>query len=95
MSNEDLTWFKSSYSDGEGGDCVEAAYTWRKSTYSGGEGGDCLEVAACPHTVHVRDSKTPTGPHLTFSSASPWGEFLSYAVAFSRSFESTDSLSSA
>ena len=95
MSNEDLTWFKSSYSDGEGGDCVETAYTWRKSTYSGGEGGECLEVAVCPDTVHVRDSKTPTGPHLTFSSASPWGEFLSYAVAFSRSFASNESLSSA
>ncbi|MFI5798314.1 DUF397 domain-containing protein [Streptomyces sp. NPDC051677] len=95
MNSPDLDWFKSSYSSGGGGECLEAAYTWRKSTYSGGEGGDCLEVAVCPDTVHVRDSKTPTGPHLTFSSASPWGEFLSYAVAFSRSFESTDSLSSA
>ncbi|MFF8406485.1 DUF397 domain-containing protein [Streptomyces sp. NPDC015684] len=25
MSNEGLGWFKSSYSDGEGGDCVEVA----------------------------------------------------------------------
>ncbi|MGV9556384.1 DUF397 domain-containing protein [Streptomyces sp. NPDC003401] len=25
MSSENLTWFKSSYSDGEGGDCLEAA----------------------------------------------------------------------
>lgn len=25
MSNESLSWFKSSYSDGEGGDCVEVA----------------------------------------------------------------------
>ncbi|MFF7469234.1 DUF397 domain-containing protein [Streptomyces sp. NPDC008092] len=44
MSNEDLAWFKSSYSSGEGGECLEAAYTWRKSSYSDGEGGQCLEV---------------------------------------------------
>ncbi|SED35323.1 protein of unknown function [Streptomyces misionensis] len=25
MSTEDLAWFKSSYSSGEGGDCVEVA----------------------------------------------------------------------
>lgn len=37
------TWHKSSYSGGEGGNCVEIA-TWRKSTYSGASGGDCLEV---------------------------------------------------
>ncbi|QEV18762.1 DUF397 domain-containing protein [Streptomyces alboniger] len=38
------TWHKSSYSGGQGGDCLEVA-TWRKSSYSGGSGGDCLEVA--------------------------------------------------
>ncbi|MEU5892785.1 DUF397 domain-containing protein [Streptomyces sp. NPDC047461] len=27
MNNEQLTWFKSSYSDGEGGECLEAALT--------------------------------------------------------------------
>ncbi|MFC9288198.1 DUF397 domain-containing protein [Streptomyces sp. NPDC057052] len=45
MNSENLMWFKSSYSDGEGGDCVEAAYVWFKSSYSGGEGGDCVEAA--------------------------------------------------
>jgi hypothetical protein len=79
MSSENLTWFKSSYSDGEGGDCVEAAYTWRKSTYSDGGGGECLEVAACPHTIHVRDSKNPTGPALDLSPIA-WADFLTYAV---------------
>ncbi|MFJ4618947.1 DUF397 domain-containing protein [Streptomyces sp. NPDC088812] len=79
MNSANLTWFKSSYSSGEGGDCVETAYTWRKSTYSGGEGGDCLELAACPHTVHVRDSKQhPGGPHLTLS-APAWADFLAHA----------------
>ncbi|MER6219527.1 DUF397 domain-containing protein [Streptomyces sp900105755] len=45
MSSREINWFKSSYSGGEGGDCVEAAYTWRKSSYSSGEGGQCLEAA--------------------------------------------------
>ncbi|KKD04869.1 DUF397 domain-containing protein [Streptomyces sp. WM6386] len=27
MTNEQLTWFKSSYSDGEGGECLEVALT--------------------------------------------------------------------
>ncbi|MEW2115323.1 DUF397 domain-containing protein [Streptomyces sp. NPDC005474] len=95
MSSEVLTWFKSSYSDGEGGDCLEAAYTWRKSSYSsgeggecveaayiwrksshsGGEGGECVEIATCPHAIHLRDSKNPTGPHLTLSPTT-WAAFL-------------------
>ncbi|WUX25646.1 DUF397 domain-containing protein [Streptomyces sp. NBC_01438] len=37
------TWCKSSYSGGDGDNCLEVA-TWRKSSYSGGDGGDCLEV---------------------------------------------------
>ncbi|MBW5481711.1 DUF397 domain-containing protein [Streptomyces bambusae] len=55
--NTDLTWFKSSYSGSDGGNCLEVAVAWRKSSYSGSEGGNCVEVAACPGTVHVRDSK--------------------------------------
>ncbi|WP_406218767.1 DUF397 domain-containing protein [Streptomyces canus] len=35
------------------------ALQWFKSTYSGDEGGQCVEVAACPHTIHIRDSKNP------------------------------------
>ncbi|WP_244900183.1 DUF397 domain-containing protein [Streptomyces nanshensis] len=42
----ELTWFKSSYSGGEGGDCLEVAVEWRKSSYSDGEGGNCVEVGA-------------------------------------------------
>ncbi|MYR00577.1 DUF397 domain-containing protein, partial [Streptomyces sp. SID6139] len=30
----ELTWFKSSYSSGDGGQCLEVALTWHKSTYS-------------------------------------------------------------
>ncbi|MFE9765203.1 DUF397 domain-containing protein [Streptomyces sp. NPDC005808] len=70
-----LRWFKSSYSDGGGGDCVEVALDWHKSTYSDGGGGNCVEVAACPHTIHIRDSKNPGGPHLTVSGEA-WTAFL-------------------
>lgn len=76
MSTDRLDWFKSSYSDGEGGECLEVAYNWRKSTYSSGEGGECVEVATCPHTIHIRDSKNPTGPRLTLS-PDAWAGFLS------------------
>ncbi|QUI33239.1 DUF397 domain-containing protein [Streptomyces alfalfae] len=45
MNTEELAWFKSSYSSGGGGECLEAAYTWRKSSHSGGAGGECLEAS--------------------------------------------------
>ncbi|GGW74707.1 hypothetical protein GCM10010503_60460 [Streptomyces lucensis JCM 4490] len=48
---------------------------WFKSSYSGSQGGDCLEVATTPATVHVRDSKSPTGPTLALS-PSTWREFV-------------------
>ncbi|MFJ9471760.1 DUF397 domain-containing protein [Streptomyces caniferus] len=75
----DLTWFKSSYSTEQGGNCLEVAYTWHKSSHSGSEGGACVEVAAHPTTVHVRDSKDPQGPHLGFSPGA-WASFASYAA---------------
>ncbi|MBK6018861.1 DUF397 domain-containing protein [Streptomyces sp. MBT53] len=75
MNIEQLSWFKSSYSSGEGGQCLEVAYAWRKSSYSDGEGGQCVEVAACPHTIHIRDSKTPASTHLTVSPEA-WSAFL-------------------
>ncbi|MFE9725429.1 DUF397 domain-containing protein [Streptomyces sp. NPDC005794] len=69
------TWYKSSYSDGSGGNCLEVA-TWRKSTYSGGSGGDCLEVAdGFPHLVPVRDSKVTDGPTLVFRTDA-WSAFV-------------------
>ncbi|MFI8518866.1 DUF397 domain-containing protein [Streptomyces sp. NPDC085481] len=78
MSTMDLAWFKSGYSDGEGGECVEVAYDWRKSSYSGGEGGECVEVATHPTTVHIRDSKNPDGPQLAVAPSS-WAAFVSVA----------------
>ncbi|GGO93004.1 DUF397 domain-containing protein [Wenjunlia tyrosinilytica] len=41
----ELVWFKSSYSGGAGGECVEVAFDWRKSSYSDQSGGECVEVA--------------------------------------------------
>ncbi|MGW3327062.1 DUF397 domain-containing protein [Streptomyces virginiae] len=70
-----VTWHKSSYSGGSGGDCLEMA-TWRKSTHSDGTGGDCLEVAdGHPDLVPVRDSKQPGGPHVVFH-AQAWATFV-------------------
>ncbi|MFJ7055856.1 DUF397 domain-containing protein [Streptomyces albidoflavus] len=69
-------WRKSSYSD-NGGACVEvhippaldASPDWFKSSHSN-NGGACIEVAANLVPTHdlvpVRDSKTPSGPVLTF-----------------------------
>jgi hypothetical protein len=69
------TWHKSSYSGGDGGDCLEVA-TWRKSTHSDGSGGNCLEVAdGHPGIVPVRDSKTPHTPGLVFRAAT-WSAFV-------------------
>ncbi|GAA1370661.1 DUF397 domain-containing protein [Streptomyces beijiangensis] len=78
MSTPELAWFKSSYSGGSGDDCVEVALSWRKSSYSSGGSGDCVEIAACPTTIHVRDSKAPQGPALTLSPTA-WTRFVAYA----------------
>ncbi|GAA1419155.1 DUF397 domain-containing protein [Streptomyces thermospinosisporus] len=75
-------WSKSSYSNGDGGNCVEVgsdfpgAALWRKSSYSNGSGGNCLEVAdGVPGLVPVRDSKLADGPVLTLS-ARAWAPFV-------------------
>ncbi|MFI6490572.1 DUF397 domain-containing protein [Streptomyces sp. NPDC050564] len=68
------TWIKSSYSDANGGNCVEVA-TWIKSSYSGDNGGDCIEIApGIPGIVPVRDSKNPDGPVLLIP-YSAWSAF--------------------
>lgn len=72
-------WRKSTYSSGEGGNCVEVARfslaAWRKSSYSGGQGGNCVEVAGVAGVVAVRDSEDPAGPALGFA-PSQWRAFL-------------------
>ncbi|MFD3665698.1 DUF397 domain-containing protein [Streptomyces sp. NPDC058659] len=74
-------WFKSSHSNGEGGECVEVSYdfvdaAWRKSSYSNGEGGSCVEVLDdVPGVVPVRDSKVTDGPVLIVPAAA-WSAFV-------------------
>ncbi|MFF3252001.1 MULTISPECIES: DUF397 domain-containing protein [unclassified Streptomyces] len=48
---------------------------WFTSSYSDDQGGNCVEVATTPQRVHVRDSKDPDGPALSFTPAA-WAEFL-------------------
>ncbi|KFG72964.1 DUF397 domain-containing protein [Streptomyces mutabilis] len=52
---------------------------WFKSSYSSGSDGDCVEVAACPGTVHVRDSKVRHGDQLAVSPTA-WVRFLTYTT---------------
>ncbi|EST26883.1 DUF397 domain-containing protein [Streptomyces niveus] len=70
-----LRWFKSSYSNASGGNCVEIAFDWHKSSYSSSSGGNCVEVATCRHSVHVRDSKIADGPTFSVDPAA-WTRFL-------------------
>ncbi|WP_030378905.1 MULTISPECIES: DUF397 domain-containing protein [unclassified Streptomyces] len=76
-------WFKSSHSNGDGGDCVEIARAfpgaalWRKSSYSNGDGGNCVEVADnIPGLVPVRDSKVPDGGPVLLLTAHAWAPFV-------------------
>ncbi|KND31495.1 DUF397 domain-containing protein [Streptomyces acidiscabies] len=77
-----VTWRKSSYSNPDGGACVEVSddllstADWRKSSYSNSDGGECLEFAPnLPSLVPVRDSKAPTLGALLFTAAS-WNTFV-------------------
>ncbi len=74
----DAEWFKSSYSDDQGGDCVEGARLgadWFKSSYSNDQGAACVEGARLAvGGMAVRDSKDPDGPALVFP-AEAWTAF--------------------
>ncbi|MFI0225178.1 DUF397 domain-containing protein [Streptomyces lydicus] len=79
----DARWRKSSYSDHNGGSCVEVAdrfpgaATWRKSSHSDDNGGNCVEVADdFPGVVPVRDSKAGDGGPVIGVSASAWSAFI-------------------
>ncbi len=76
------TWRKSSYSNQDGGACVEVsddfltAAAWRKSSYCGDEAASCVEVAHnLPSLVPVRDSKAPARGALVFEAAA-WARFV-------------------
>jgi hypothetical protein len=70
-------WRKSSYSNGNGGQCVEVgALPWRKSSYSNGGGSNCVEAGHVPGAVLVRDTKDHgAGPVLRVS-AETWRAFI-------------------
>ncbi|WP_083865404.1 DUF397 domain-containing protein [Nocardia brevicatena] len=56
-----------------------AGAEWFKSSRSGGD-KECVEVAFLPdNCVGVRDSKNPSGPALTFTSAE-WSSFTAAAI---------------
>ncbi|MEV4922563.1 DUF397 domain-containing protein [Streptomyces roseoverticillatus] len=60
-------WRKSSYSAGDGGDCVEVARRPNRAP---------VHI----RDVHIRDSKNPTGPTLTVG-YSTWSSFLGHVKA--------------
>ncbi|GAA3492513.1 MULTISPECIES: DUF397 domain-containing protein [Streptomyces] len=79
-----VNWFKSSYSNDQGGACVEGArlcaeatrgMDWFKSSYSNSQGGDCVEGSCLPGAIAIRDSKTPDGPAFVVHAAA-WTAFI-------------------
>jgi len=73
-------WRTSSYSSGNGGQCVEVAANWRTSSYSC-DGGQCVEVAQdAAAAVAVRDSKDRQGPVLAFT-PDEWRSFTAAVKA--------------
>ncbi|MER6392369.1 DUF397 domain-containing protein [Streptomyces sp. NPDC001523] len=53
---------------------------WFKSSYSDSSDiTECVEVAATSGTVHVRDSKSVSGPQLGFTPQA-WAGFVDYAA---------------
>lgn len=71
-------WRKSSRSDAQGAQCVEAAFAdsaWFKSSRSPHQLTECVEVAHAAGAVGVRDSKDQDGPVLVFC-AEVWRGFV-------------------
>lgn len=63
------------YEETNGKSTGQSAATWRTSSYSHPY-GNCVEVASLPDgVVGVRDSVTPTGGVLRFTSAE-WATFV-------------------
>ncbi|MGW4201735.1 DUF397 domain-containing protein [Streptomyces sp. NPDC004726] len=87
MTNDRLSharWYKSSYSNDQGGQCVEVARLtdarWFTSSYSNDHGGQCVEAAKLPNAIAVRDSKNPEGPAFIFEGGA-WMGFVSSVKA--------------
>jgi hypothetical protein len=70
----DLTaaeWVRSSYSDANGGDCVEFSrdFAWLKSSYSDANGGNCVEFSRDLAWLKSSYSDANGGQCLEFSRA--------------------------
>ncbi|MEW2118733.1 DUF397 domain-containing protein [Streptomyces sp. NPDC005474] len=57
---------------------MQTTLHWHKSSYSG-DGSNCVEIAPTSATIHLRDSKNPTGPQLALRPGA-WAEFVPYAA---------------
>lgn len=78
--NDELIFWRSSYSTAQSQNCVEVAHIptgFRKSSHSGHD-QNCVEVADLPCGAALRDSKTPEAGHFPFSS-DEWTAFLTSA----------------
>lgn len=86
MINSEIDWAEvpfrtSSYSETNGGNCVEVGWAdvrFRKSSYSKTNGGECVEVGAVTGAVGVRDSKNRDGGVLAFT-PEQWSTFAARA----------------
>jgi len=77
-----VQWRKSTYSSGNGGQCVEIGNApWRKSTYSGNGGMSCVEAAHAPGTVLIRDTKNNGGGPVLRVTPSDWRRFTTHLRA--------------
>lgn len=82
------SWYKSSYSGGDGGNCLEVA-RWQKSSYSDASGGDCLEVGQWRKSTHSDGSGgnclevSDDFPHIVpvRDSKNPDGPMLAFPAA--------------
>lgn len=70
-----FTWHTSSYSGGQGGQCVEVGVTWRTSSYSGPQGGQCVEVGPGTEYVGIRDTKNREQGHMMVTPET-WRAFI-------------------
>ena len=77
----ETNWRKSTYSSGQGDNCVEIASTLGQvavrdtTSRSSGQGGECVEVATPPGRVAVRDTTNRDGKTLAFT-ADAWQAFV-------------------
>ena len=78
--SRDTGWFKSSYSNSGGDQCVEVRMLdtgWFKSSRSNSGGDNCVEVrmVADGPMIGLRDSKNPAGGAFWVSSEA-WSRFV-------------------